>query len=208
MQTKKLEINNKNKDELIQAINNFQDNLVKKYYFLNMEPSIEKWISKINKTESFGDLNANIEDLEEIINYMKIELENKSIESDSEEESNENDDIFNEEKQKKLQEEFLDKEEMALFSQLKKFNPDAFFLPRSPGFSQHKFKIKVEKMIRETTPNSEEIIQNNFNSNYNLVEKASSHIILSQNFRTKKNQLIGFSYPFKEDTFLNNCNVV
>ena len=200
-------INNKNKDELIQAINNFQDNLVKKYYFLNMEPSIEKWISKINKTESFGDLNANIEDLEEIINYMKIELENKSIESDSEEESNENDDIFNEEKQKKLQEEFLDKEEMALFSQLKKFNPDAFFLPRSPGFSQHKFKIKVEKMIRETTSNSEEIVQNNFNSN-NLVEKASSHIILSQNFRTKKNQLIGFSYPFKEDTFLNNCNIV
>ncbi len=172
-----------------------------------MEPCVENWISKINKTETWGDLNANIEDLREIINYMKMELENKNIESHSEEESNENDDIFNEEKQKKLQEEFLDKEEMALFSQLKKFNPDAFFLPRSPGFSQHKFKIKVEKMIRETTPNSEEIIQNNFNSN-NLVEKASSHIILSQNFRTKKNQLIGFSYPFKEDTFLNNCNIV
>ena len=201
-------INNKNKDELIKAINEFEDNLVKKYSFINMEPCVENWISKINKTETWGDLNANIEDLREIINYMKMELENKNIESHSEEESNENDDIFNEEKQKKLQEEFLDKEEMALFSQLKKFNPDAFFLPRSPGFSQHKFKIKVEKMIRETTPNSEEIIQNNFNSNYNLVEKASSHIILSQNFRTKKNQLIGFSYPFKEDTFLNNCNIV
>ena len=174
-----------------------------------MEPSIDRWISKINIAESFGDLNANIDDLEEIIIYMKMDLENKNIESNNEEESQENDDIFfNEEKQKKMQEENLDKEDMAFFSQLKKFNPDAFFLPRNQGISQHKFKMKVEKMIRETTQNSQEVIQNNYNSNYNLVEKASSHIILSQNFRTKKNKLIGFSYPFKEDTFLNNCNIV
>ena len=202
-------IKNRNKDELIQAINDFQSNLVDKYYFTNMEQNIDKWISKVKKAETFGDLNANIEDLEDIIDYMKKELENKNIEIDSEAESQENDDIFfNEEKQKKMHEEILDKEEMALFSQLKKFNPEAFFLPINPGFSQHKFKIKVEKMIRDLTSNSQEIIQNNYNSNYNFVEKASSHIILSQNFRTKKNQLIGFNYPFKEDTFLNNCNIV
>jgi len=202
-------IKNRNKEELIQAINEFKNNLVKKYLFINMEPSIDRWISKINIAESFGDLNANIDDLEEIIIYMKMDLENKNIESNNEEESQENDDIFfNEEKQKKMQEENLDKEDMAFFSQLKKFNPDAFFLPRNQGISQHKFKMKVEKMIRETTQNSQEVIQNNYNSNYNLVEKASSHIILSQNFRTKKNKLIGFSYPFKEDTFLNNCNIV
>ena len=202
-------IKNRNKEELIQAINEFKNNLVKKYLFINMEPSIDRWISKINIAESFGDLNANIDDLEEIIIYMKMDLENKNIESNNEEESQENDDMFfDEEKQKKMQEENLDKEDMAFFSQLKKFNPDAFFLPRNQGISQHKFKMKVEKMIRETTQNSQEIIQNNYNSNYNLVEKASSHIILSQNFRTKKNKLIGFSYPFKEDTFLNNCNIV
>ena len=202
-------INNKSKDELIHAINEFKNNLVKKYCFINMEPSIDRWISKINIAESFGDLNAHIEDLSEIIDYMKMDLENKIIESNNGEESQENDDIFfNEEKQKKMQEENLDKEDMAFFNQLKKFNPDAFFLPINQGMSQHKFKIKVEKMIRETTQNTQEIIPNNYNSNYNLVEKASSHIILSQNFRTKKNKLIGFSYPFKEDTFLSNCNIV
>ena len=97
---------------------------------------------------------------------------------------------------------------MALFSQLKKFNTEAFFLPRNPAFSQHKFKMKVEKIIRETNQNTQEVIQNNYNSNYNFVDKTSSHIILSQNFRTKKNKLIGFSYPFKEDTFLNNCIII
>jgi hypothetical protein len=81
-------------------------------------------------------------------------------------------------------------------------------LPKNAGFSQHKFKIRVEKMIRETTQKSQEIIRNNYNnSNYDFVEKTSSHIILSQNFRTKKNKLIGYSYPFKEDTFLNNCTI-
>ena len=203
-------LKDRNKDELIQAINEFQNNIVKKYQFINMDQNIEKWISKIKKAETFGDLNANIEDLEEIIDYMKNELENKDNEINKEEEESEEDDdiLLNEEKQKKLKEDKFNKEEMALFNQLKKFNPDAFFLPRNAGFSQHKFKIRVEKMIRETTQNTQEIIKNNYNSNYNFVEKASSHIILSQNFRTKKNKLIGFSYPFKEDTFLNNCYIV
>ena len=137
---------------------------------------------------------------------MKSELENKNIET-NEEESDENEDDYYDEKLKKTKEDAFDKEDDALFNQLKKFNPDAFFLPRNQGFSQHKFKIKVEKLIRETTQNSQDIIQNNNNSNYNFVEKASSHIILSQNFRTKKNKLIGFSYPFKEDTFLNNSTI-
>ena len=206
LETFRKAINDKNKDELIQAIKDFQNNLVNKYLFENLELIIEKWITKIKKSETFGDLNANIEDIEEIIDYMKSELENKNIET-NEEESDENEDDYYDEKLKKTKEDAFDKEDDALFNQLKKFNPDAFFLPRNQGFSQHKFKIKVEKLIRETTQNSQEIIQNNNNSNYNFVEKASSHIILSQNFRTKKNKLIGFSYPFKEDTFLNNCKI-
>jgi len=200
-------IDNKSKEELIQAIEDFQENLVKKYYFTNMDQIIDKWISKINKTDNFDDLNANMEDVEEIIDYMKNKLENKNDEIHNEEES-ENDEIYNNnEKKKKEEEDIYDKEDMALFSQLKKFNPDNFCLPRNSSFSQHKFKMKVEKIIRELTQNPQEIIQNNYNAN-NLVEKTSSHIILSQNFRTKKNKLIGFSYPFKEDTFLNNCIIV
>ena len=201
-------IDNKNKEELIHAINDFQDNLVKKYYFTGVDQIIEKWISKIKKSDNFDDLNANIEDIEEIIDYMKNELENKNVENHNDEES-ENDDIYNNnEKKNKEEEDIYDKEDMALFSQLIKFNPDGFFLPRNPGFSQHKFKMKIEKIIREITQNPQEIVQNNYNSNYNLVEKTSSHIILSQNFRTKKNRLIGYSYPFKEDTFLNSCNLI
>ena len=103
------------------------------------------------------------------------------------------------------EEDHLGKEDLALYSQLRQFNAASFFQPKNQGISQHKFKLKVEKIIRETTGNENEILQNNKNSNYNLVEKISSHIVLSQNFRTKKNKLIGFSYPFKEDTFLNNC---
>ena len=202
-------LNKKNADELIQAINDFKTNLVKKYFFTGMEQTIDKWISKINKSDNFEDLNAYIGDIEDIIDYMKSELENKNsgIENE-EEESQEDEDILNNEEQKKVQEDNIDKEDMALFSQLKKFNTEAFFLPRNPSFSQHKFKMKVEKIIREATQNSQEINQNNYNSNYNFVDKASSHIILSQNFRTKKNKLIGFSYPFKEDTFLNNCIII
>ena len=201
-------INNKNKEELIQAISDFQENLVKKYYFTNMDQNIEKWISKIKKSDNFDDLNAYIEDIEEIIDYMKNELENKNVENHNDEES-ENEEIYNiNEKKDKEEEDVYNKEDMALFNQFKKFNPDGFFLPRNPAFTQHKFKMKVEKIIREITQNPQEIIQNNYNSNYNLVEKTSSHIILSQNFRTKKNKLIGFSYPFKEDTFLNNCNII
>ena len=199
----------KNLDYLIQAINDFKLNLVEKYFFTGLDQLIEKWISKVKKSENFEDLNAYIADIEDIIDYMKSELENKNIGIDNEEEeSQEDEDIINEEKQKKIDEENLDKEDVALFSQLKKFNTEAFFLPRNPAFSQHKFKMKVEKIIRETNQNTQEVIQNNYNSNYNFVDKTSSHIILSQNFRTKKNKLIGFSYPFKEDTFLNNCIII
>ena len=203
-------LNKKNSDELIQAIKDFNTNLLKKYLFTGMDQTIDKWISKINKSDNFEDLNAYIGDIEDIIDYMKSELENKNseIDNEEEEESQEDEDILNEEKQKKVQEDNIDKEDVALFSQLKKFNTEAFFLPRNPAFSQHKFKMKVEKIIRESTQNSQEVIQNNYNSSYNFVDKTSSHIILSQNFRTKKNKLIGFSYPFKEDTFLNNCIII
>ena len=203
-------LNKKNSDELIQAIKDFNTNLLKKYLFTGMDQTIDKWISKINKSDNFEDLNAYIGDIEDIIDYMKSELENKNseIDNEEEEESQEDEDILNEEEQKKVQEDNIDKEDVALFSQLKKFNTEAFFLPRNPAFSQHKFKMKVEKIIRESTQNSQEVIQNNYNSSYNFVDKTSSHIILSQNFRTKKNKLIGFSYPFKEDTFLNNCIII
>jgi hypothetical protein len=209
-------IDNKNKDELIEIINDFKINLVNKYQFINMDKSIDTWISKINKAENFEDLNANPEDITEIINYMKMEIENKNVEiidheyeSHEDDEENENDDIVHyKEKDKKIHEDIFLDDDIALFSQMKKFNPDVFFLPKNAGFSQHKFKIRVEKMIRETTQKSQEIIRNNYNnSNYDFVEKTSSHIILSQNFRTKKNKLIGYSYPFKEDTFLNNCTI-
>jgi hypothetical protein len=202
-------LNKKNSDELIQAINDFNTNLVKKYLFTGMNQTIDKWISKINKSDNFEDLNAYIGDIEDIIDYMKSELENKNSGIENEEEEiQEDEDILNNEEQKKVEEDNIDKEDAALFSQLKKFNTEAFFLPRNPSFSQHKFKMKVEKIIRESTHNSQEINQNNYNSGYNFVDKASSHIILSQNFRTKKNKLIGFSYPFKEDTFLNNCIII
>ena len=202
-------LNKKNIDELIQAINEFKTNLVKKYLFVGMDQTIDKWISKLKKSDNFEDLNAYIGDIEEIIDYMKSELENKNSEIDNEEEESQEDDgILNNEEQKKIQEDNIDKEDIALFSQLKKFNTEAFFLPRNPAFSQHKFKMKVEKIIREITQNPQEVIQNNYNSSYNFVDKTSSHIILSQNFRTKKNKLIGLSYPFKEDTFLNNCILI
>jgi hypothetical protein len=200
-------ISNKNKEELIQTISDFETEIAKKYGFSNMLPIMDKWVAKIKKGENFDELNANIEDIEEVINFMKQELGNKNLELiNHEEESQENDDNYYEEgKNIKNEEDHLEKEDLALYSQLRQFNASSFFQPKNQGLSQHKFKLKVEKIIRETTGNANEIIQNNKNSNYNLVEKISSHIVLSQNFRTKKNKLIGFSYPFKEDTFLNNC---
>ena len=200
-------INNKNKDQLIQVISNFETEIVKKYGFSNLVPIIEKWVTNIKKDESFDDLNANLEDIEEVFEFMKQELENQNIEVIDHEEESPSDDYYEEDKDNKDVDDPIEKEDLALYSQLRQFNAASFFLPKNQGLSQHKFKLKVEKIIRETTRNSNEIINNNQNSNYNLVEKISSHIVLSQNFRTKKNKLIGFSYPFKEDTFLNNCNI-
>ena len=201
-------ITNKNKDQLIQVISEFKTEIVKKYGFSNLVPTMDKWVEKINKGQNFDDLNANIEDIAEVINFMKQDMANKNIENiNREEESQENEDYYFDEENKndKNEEAHLGKEDLALYSQLRQFNAASFFQPKNQGISQHKFKLKVEKIIRETTGNENEILQNNKNSNYNLVEKISSHIVLSQNFRTKKNKLIGFSYPFKEDTFLNNC---
>ena len=202
-------INNKNKEQLIQILSDFETEIVKKYGFSNLVPVMDKWLVKIKKGESFDELNANIEDIEEVINIMKQELANKNIENiNREEESQENEDNYFDEEDNKnntKEEDHLGKEDLALYSQLRQFNAASFFQPKNQGISQHKFKLKVEKIIRETTGNGNEIIQNNKNSNYNLVEKIYSHIVLSKNFRTKKNKLIGFSYPFKEDTFLNNC---
>ena len=202
-------INNKSKDQLIQVISDFQNDVVKKYGFANLLPITDKWISKIKKGDNFEDLNANVEDINDVFNLMKQELSNQNLDIiNHEEESQENEDNYIEEnKDDKDEEDNLGKEDLALFSQLKQFNAASFFQPKNQGLSQHKFKLKVEKIIRETTGNSNEIIQNNKDSNYNLEEKISSHIVLSQNFRTKKNKLIGFSYPFKEDTFLNNCQI-
>ena len=169
---------------------------------------MEKWVTRIKKGDSFDDLNANIEDIQEIFEYMKQEFGNKNLEVIGHEEESQNDEnFFEEDKDDKNEDDPIEKEDMALYSQLRQFNAASFFQPKNQGLSQHKFKLKVEKIIRETTGNSNEIINNNQNSNYNLVEKISSHIVLSQNFRTKKNKLIGFSYPFKEDTFLNNCYI-
>ena len=203
-------INNKDKDKLIQAISDFEIGIAKKYGFSNILPVMDKWMTKIKKGESFDDLNANIEDIEEVINFMKQELSNQNIEfiNDEEENQENEDNYYDEEKKNKNEEDNLGKEDLALYSQLRQFNPATFFQPKNQGLSQHKFKLKVEKIIRETTDNGNEIIKNNKNYNHNnMVEKISSHIVLSQNFRTKKNKLIGFSYPFKEDTFLNNCNI-
>ena len=202
-------INNKDKNQLIQVISDFEKEIVKKYGFSKLVPIMDNWVGKIKKGENFDELNANIEDIEEIINFMKQELSNQNMEMiKMEEESKENEEnYYEDDKNNKNEEDHLGKEDLALYSQLRQFNPASFFQPKNQGLSQHKFKLKIEKIIRETTDNGNEIIQNNNNSNYNLVEKISSHIVLSQNFRTKKNKLIGFSYPFKEDTFLNNCNV-
>jgi HPt (histidine-containing phosphotransfer) domain-containing protein len=201
-------INNKNKEQLIQVISDFENSIVKKYGFSNLEPVMEKWVTRIKRGDSFDDLNANIEDIQEIFEYMKQEFGNKNLEVIGHEEESQNDEnIFEEDKDDKNEDDPIEKEDMALYSQLRQFNAASFFQPKNQGLSQHKFKLKVEKIIRETTGNSNEIINNNQNSNYNLVEKISSHIVLSQNFRTKKNKLIGFSYPFKEDTFLNNCYI-
>ena len=201
-------ITNKNKELLIQVLSNFEVEILKKYDFSNMIPIMDKWVSKIEKDDSFEDLNANMEDLEEIINFMKQELSNQNIEIiQNEEDSQENDGNIDDEKKNKEEEDHIGKEDLALYSQLKQFNAATFFQPKNQGLSQHKFKLKVEKIIRESMGNNNEIIQNNKNTNYNMVEKISSHIVLSQNFRTKKNKLIGYSYPFKEDTFLNNCNI-
>ena len=202
-------ISNKDKDQLIKTISDFETEIAKKYGFSNMLPIMDKWVAKIKKGESFDELNANIEDIEEVINSMKQELANQNIVIiNHEEDGQENEDnYYEEEKNIKNEEDHLEKEDLALYSQLRQFNASSFFQPKNQGLSQHKFKLKVEKIIRETTGNANEIIQNNKNSNYNLVEKISSHIVLSQNFRTKKNKLIGFSYPFKEDTILNNCCV-
>ena len=202
-------INNKNKEQLIQVIFDFQNEVVKKYGFSNLLPIMDKWTAKIKKGDNFDELNANIEDITEVFNFMKQELSNQNVDIiEHEEESQENEDnYFEEDKNNKDEEDKLGKEDLALYSQLRQFNATSFFQPKNQGLSQHKFKLKIEKIIRETTGNSNEIIQNNKDSNYNLEEKISSHIVLSQNFRTKKNKLIGFSYPFKEDTFLNNCNI-
>ena len=202
-------INNKNKEQLIQVISNFENNIVKKYGFSNLEPVMEKWVTKIKKGDSFDELNANIEDIEEVFNFMKQELSNKYLEviNHEEEESQNDDNFYDEDQDNKNEEDPIEKEDMSLYSQLRQFNAASFFQPKNQGLSQHKFKLKVEKIIRETNGNSNEIITNNQNSNYNLVEKISNHIVLSQNFRTKKNKLIGYSYPFKEDTFLNNCYI-
>jgi hypothetical protein len=196
-------IENKDKDKLIQVISDFEVEIVKKYGFSGLVPIMENWVTKIKRGDTFDELNANIEDIEEIFNSMKQELSNENIELNQENE----DYNLNEDKNNKNEEDNLDKEDLALYSQLKQFNPAAFFQPKTQGLSQHKFKLKIEKIIRETTGNENEIIQNNNNSNYNMIEKISSHIFLSENFRTKKNKLIGFSYPFKEDTFINNCNI-
>ena len=202
-------INNKNKEQLIQVISDFENNIVKKYGFSNLEPVMEKWVTKIKKGDSFDELNANIEDIEEVFNLMKQELSNKNLEviNHEEEESQNDDNFYDEDQDNKNEEDPIEKEDMALYSQLRQFNAGSFFQPKNQGLSQHKFKLKVEKIIRETNGNSNEIVKNNQNSNYNLVEKISNHIVLSQNFRTKKNKLIGYSYPFKEDTFLNNCYI-
>ena len=201
-------ITNKNKDLLIQVLTDFESEILKKYDFSNMIPIMDKWVSKIKKGDSFEDLNANMEDLEEVINFMKQELSSQNLEIiHNEEDSQENDENVNDEEKNKEEEDNIGKEDMALYSQLKQFNAASFFQPKNQGLSQHKFKLKVEKIIKESMGNNNEIIQNNKNTNYNMVEKISSHIVLSQNFRTKKNKLIGYSYPFKEDTFLNNCNI-
>ena len=201
-------INNKSKEQLIQVISDFEGDIVKKYGFANLEPVMEKWVTKIKKGDSFDELNANIEDIEEVFDFMKKEISNKNLEVIGHEEESQNDDnYYEEDNDNKDEEDPIEKEDMALYSQLRQFNAASFFQPKNQGLSQHKFKLKVEKIIRETNGNSHEIIKNNQNSNYNLVEKISSHIVLSQNFRTKKNKLIGFSYPFKEDTFLNNCYI-
>ena len=201
---------NKNKELLIQALSNFEAEILKKYDFSNMIPIMDKWVAKIKKGDNFEELNANMEDLEEVISFMKQELSNQNAEIiHNEESSQENDGNIDEDEKKKKEDEeaHIGKEDLALYSQLKQFNAASFFQPKNQGLSQHKFKLKVEKIIRESMGNNNEIIQNNKNTNYNLVEKISSHIVLSQNFRTKKNKLIGYSYPFKEDTFLNNCNI-
>ena len=46
----------------------------------------------------------------------------------------------------------------------------------------------INNLIKRNLINNN--VNNNQNSNYNLVEKISSHIVLSQNFRTKKNKKI------------------
>jgi hypothetical protein len=203
-------IKDKNKEQLIQILKNFNDEIIKKFEFKNFEKIIQKWISKINKADTFCELNANFADLKEIFSFMKQELSKDNAEIINYKNKEENE-------EKKLNEgnidiidfvdDNLDKEEMVLFNQLKQFNVSAFVQPRNPGFTQHKFKLKIENIIKESNDNNNENLQENKSYNYNFVDKISTHIILSQNFRTKKNKLIGYSYPFKEDTILNNCNI-
>ena len=158
-------INNKDIEQLIQVISDFEAEIVKKYGFFNLIPIMGKWVGKIEKWENFDELNANIEDIEEIINFMKQELTNQNMKIiKMEEENQENEDnYYDEDKNDKNEEDHLGKEDLALYSQLRQFNPASFFQPRNQGLSQHKFKLKVEKIIRETTESGNEIIQNNNN---------------------------------------------
>ena len=45
-------INNKSKEQLIQVISDFEGDIVKKYGFANLEPVMEKWVTKIKKGDS------------------------------------------------------------------------------------------------------------------------------------------------------------
>ena len=140
-------INNKDKDKLIRVISNFEIEIVKKYGFSDLLPVMDKWMTKIKKGENFEELNANIEDIEEVINFMKQELTSQNIEIiNHEEESQENEDNYlDEDKKNKNEEDNLGKEDLALYSQLRQFNPASFFQPKNQGLSQHKFKLKIEK---------------------------------------------------------------
>ena len=121
-------INNKNKEQLIQVISDFEGDIVKKYGFSNLEPVMEKWITRIKKGDSFDELNANIEDIEEVFDFMKKEISNKNLEVIGHEEESQNDEkYYEEDKDNKFEEDSIEKEDMALYSQLRQFNACIIF---------------------------------------------------------------------------------
>jgi HPt (histidine-containing phosphotransfer) domain-containing protein len=70
-------IDSKDRNELIQVINQFKDDIVVKYNFPKLFTLCDKWKNEILKEEDFDGLNANYNDIQKILNIMKYQYNSK-----------------------------------------------------------------------------------------------------------------------------------